>query len=395
MDHDPERQANHLLQCLMQDKKPIGFLLGAGCPFSIKDGANNPLIPDIKGLTEIVSEKIRLGPNLKSWEMILAQLKDDGCVAPNIEDILSRVRGLIDYIGSGDIRGLKKEALIDLEEEICEEIINCVNKELPNKSTPYNNLGTWIGAVERSEPIEIFTTNYDLLLEQALEDHQIPFFDGFIGSKNPFFDPHAIESDKLPSRWARLWKIHGSINWRSTITNGNFKVWRAPASKVSGNAVIHPSHLKYEESRKMPYLAMMDRLKRFLGTPSSAFFIIGYSFRDQHLNYVIIEGLQGSPSSSAFALLYGPLSAYPNAISLAKDRGNLTLIAKDGAVIGTKEFLWKEGDSFPDSDLPKGTVEWVQDPSRKDIWKASFNLVDFKNFGDFLLDISGKRDLGR
>jgi hypothetical protein len=379
----------------MQDKKPIGFLLGAGCPFSVKDEANNPLIPDIKGLTDIVSEKIRSGANKNSWEMILTQLKDDGYIIPNIEDLLSRVRGLIDYIGSGEIKGFKKEALIGLEEDICKEIITCVNKELPNKLTPYSNLCTWIAAIERSEPIEIFTTNYDLLLEQALEDHQVPFFDGFIGSKNPFFDPHAIESDKLPSRWARVWKLHGSINWKSATTKDNLKVWRDPADKSSGNVVIHPSHLKYEESRKMPYLAMMDRLKRFLSIPSSAFLINGYSFRDQHLNYVIIQGLQASPSSSAFALLYGPLSGYPSAISLAKDRGNLTLIAKDGAIIGTKEFLWREADAFPESDLPKGAVEWVQDPDKKDVWKASFNLVDFKSFGDFLLDISGKRDFGR
>ncbi len=39
---------------------------------------------------------------------------------------------------------------------------------------------------EWKSPIELFTTNYDLLLEEALEDEEIPYFDGFVGSKKSF-----------------------------------------------------------------------------------------------------------------------------------------------------------------------------------------------------------------
>lgn len=390
MSDDPEREANQLLQCLTQDKKPLGFLLGAGCPTSIKIVSNTPLIPDIRGLTEIVGREVCSIDSKEPWEKTCSQLIEDGTDKPNIEDILSRVRSLKDLAGTGDIRGLSKAVLEDLEKMICKVIIKCVSKELPNKSTPYHNLASWIGSIGRTHPVEIFTTNYDLLIEQALEDLRIPYFDGFSGAREPFFDAHAIEFDILPSRWARLWKIHGSINWRSNTTDEGLRVWRTDVEK-GGDVVIHPSHLKYEQSRKMPYLAMMDRLRKFLSTPSSVLIIIGYSFGDQHLNDVIVQSLQGTPSAAVFALMYGPLSKYSNAIILAKDRSNLSLLAEDGAVTGTKEKNWRQLDEKPDSILPEGAVEWTKGPDKDDPWEAKLNLGDFIFFGAFIQDISGKK----
>ena len=141
-----------------------------------------------------------------------------------------------------------------------------------------------------SAPVEVFTTNYDLLTEQALERFRIPYFDGFSGSKEAFLDTHSIDHDELPPRWARLWKVHGSINW---AVNGAKQVCRVSA--CTGKCIIQPSHLKYDESRKMPYLAMVDRLRAFVRKPSSVLVVCGYSFRDEHLNACLLEGLTGSP----------------------------------------------------------------------------------------------------
>ena len=388
---DPERHASQLLQCLNRDKQRIGLLLGAGCPYSVKTENGEPLIPDIAGLTELISSKISTGRCAPHWQNVCAQLREDYAKEPNVEDILSRVRGLKDYVGIGEVRGLNKVVLSELEEIICREIKECVSKTLPSKLSPFHNLATWIGSIDRSEPVEIFTTNYDLSLEQALEDMRIPFFDGFIGSRDPFFDAYAIENDKLPPRWARLWKIHGSINWRSGIIDGSFKVWRTDIDK-GGNAVIHPSHLKYEESRKMPYLAMMDRLRKFLHTPSSVLIIVGYSFNDQHLNDLIRQGLQGTSSSAAFALLYDALGQYPTGEALSIERSNLSLIAKDGAIFGTKKHSWVRVTEIPDSNLPEGTIRWTRGNGETHPWCSTFHLGDFSYFGKFLQQISGIKE---
>jgi hypothetical protein len=386
---NPETIATELLQCLIQDKKPLGILLGAGCPYSIKDSADKPLIPDISGLTEVIKSKISGGDCSESWLNVCKQFSDDIGRSPNIEDILSRVRGLRDLAGTGQVRGLDKTKLENLEKKVCDEIKICADKKLISNSTPYHNLATWIGAIDRSEPVEVFTPNYDLLVEQAFEEVRLPYFDGFVGSNLPFFDPYAIEFDQLPPRWARLWKIHGSINWRSCTSDGGLKVWRSSVGE-GGDVVIHPSHLKYEQSRKMPYLALMDRLRRFLSTPSSALVIIGYSFGDQHLNDVILQSLQGTPSAVAFALMFGPLSTNEKSVNIAKNRANMSLIAEDGAIIGTKQTVWKLVNEKSETSFPE-IIEWTSDAGGANSKKIHCNLGDFRCFGSFLQGISGTK----
>ena len=140
----------------------------------------------------------------------------------------------------------------------------------------------------------------------------------------------------------------------------------------------------------MPYLALMDRLRRFLTTPSAALVIIGYSFRDQHLNDVILQSLQGTPSSVAFALMFGPLSSNDNGTVIAKNRANLSLIAENGAIIGTKETIWKEVGEKPETSFP-GTIDWTSDAGKGDSWKVRCNLGDFRSFGLFLQGMVGTK----
>ncbi|HKQ85810.1 MAG TPA: SIR2 family protein [Candidatus Acidoferrales bacterium] len=115
-------------------------------------------------------------------------------------------------------------------------------------------MAAWIGAIQRVAPVEVFTTNYDLLMEEALETNRVPYFDGFVGSNETFFDLRSIEEDKLPARWCLLWKIHGSLNWHEDDSRSV-----RPGSSSNGRKVIYPSQLKYDESRRMPCLAMLDR----------------------------------------------------------------------------------------------------------------------------------------
>lgn len=392
IEHDPIRQINYIRQCLSQDKKPLGIFLAAGCPMAVKvgDEKNQPLIPDIAGMTKAVREKLEkckdCGPILKVVE---DHFKKDGLDGATVEDMLSHVRALRVVAGKEKVRGLTAEELDRLDSEICKIIHELADKSLPDTATPYHRIALWADATKRENPVEVFTTNYDLLMEQAFEDCRVPYFDGFAGSRKPFFDIRAMEEDRLPERWARLWKLHGSINWYQDTEKG---VLRGASNEEGLKRVIHPSHLKYEESRRMPYLAMIDKLRAFLKQPSVALILCGYSFRDDHINEVIIQGLQATQTAIAFALLFEPLGSYPKAVKLAVERTNLSLLARDGAVISGREAKWPEkAAEFVDSDSPDLLKRIQIDPKDdKSKRKTELQLGDFLVFGGFLQELVGQ-----
>ena len=374
-------RVNILRQALTSDKNKVAFLLGAGCPMSILDENKKPLIPGIAGLTRTVCEKLD--------QEKINKLKQGIALPENkqatIEDLLGRIRSLIDVIGESEFDGLKKQDLTDMEKKICEEITEEVDKELPNQITPYHNLASWISGIPREHPVEIFTPNYDLLMELSFESKNIPFFDGFLGSRNAFFDLHSMEYEELPARWVRLWKLHGSVNW---WMDDNGKMFRGNSkNKDSNKQMIYPSHLKYLQSRRMPYLAMQDRLSNFLSTGQSVLVTNGYSFVDQHLNEIITQRLSANPRAVCFGLLYDEIENYPEALECAQKTTNLHLISKNAAYFAGEKKEWKNDET--DNQYLYLTSQ------DSDSNKIECKIGDFAAFSQFLLKQTGDYDMER
>lgn len=363
--HPLAQQLDYLRAALEQEKKPIGILLGAGAPMSIRVG-DAPLVPGLEALTAHVLSDVNdvYRPSVQALVSHLDE-SDRG----NLEAILNYVRALASLPGPAAIRGIEKSTLEKLDSEICQVVRERVNVDLPHGDNPYLSLALWIRAVRRLSPTQVFTTNYDLLMEQALEHHRVAYFDGFMGSHEPVFDLQAIEEDDLPSRWTLLWKLHGSINWTQD-QSGN--VIRRPANADdNSSALVYPSHLKYDQSRRLPYLAMMDRLKAFLRKPGAILVSCGFSYRDQHINEVIDQSLRANPTASVHATLYGSLNDYPEATIMAQGLHNLALLAQDAAVIGGIRGAWAAHDAESDQEI------------------ESCDLGDFAAFGSFLQSLTG------
>jgi hypothetical protein len=383
--HDPIRQLKYFRQNLAQNKKSIGFFIAAGCPLSIKDAHKKPLLPDVKGLTENVSDKLKADPDFKK---LIEELVKTGKSKDNIEDILSFIRALSLVATGGDVRGFNETKLADLEKSICKIISELIDVELPTETTPYQKLVSWISSIERVTPIEIFTTNYDLLVEKTLEQNSVPYFDGFVGSTEAFFDLRAVEDNLIPIHWIRLWKIHGSINWKKNLKGDVIRV--SNLKDIESN-LIYPSHLKYDESRKMPYLALIDKLNRFLKSDPTLLVMSGYSFSDDHLNDSILNALKSNPTANVIALLYGKLENYPKAISLAENRRhNLSLWAFDEAIIGAVRGEWKisNTNNLEEDELYqhcKSTSALTEKPDNK----ISIELGDFQVLGGYLQSLIG------
>jgi hypothetical protein len=364
-----------LRQILAQGRKRIGLLVGAGAPFSIKvdkDGqlktGGVALIPNVADLTR----KTLSALDKAQVPAVEAIQKSLGAEA-NIEAILSQIRLMERAIGDTPVHGLDSKGYNSLGKVICEQIGALVGAKLPSERCAYGELVAWVSGTQRSHAVEIFTTNYDLLFEEAFERVRAPYFDGFSGGSAPFFDPVTVAGNDLPARWSRLWKLHGSLGWH--IEDGNIVRGRGRGA----SQLVYPDHLKYDLTQKQPYSALFERLRNFLLTPDTLLLATGFSFNDAHVCAVIDETLGMNANSSILAFQHQSLDKEKAVCQLAYNHPNLSVYAADGAVISGVAGKWRLGD------LPKNWLE-----IRQSFWGARevgkddvFLLGDFVHFARF------------
>jgi SIR2-like domain len=383
--HDALRAANEMREQLASAERRLGFFCGAGTSMSVG-------LPGIQKLTAEVKTKL-VGTQREQFELIAQDLPADA----NVEHILNRVRLYRELIGDSTDREYCKIKGIDegraLDVAICGAISNSIRETVKQSARPHLVLAQWLRALHsrRDWPVEVFTTNYDVCFEKALETAGVPFFDGFVGSVNPFFAPECIESEGgksdahvYPCRaWTRLWKLHGSINWHITTNGATEQITRLSLMEArSGEELaIFPSREKYSQSRKLPFIAMQDRLRKFLAGGDRLIIIIGYSFTDQHLNELLLQALRSNPHLAVTALVYGdPIGDGPDAktilpdqiANLGREHRNLTIYGPDKASIGGIIAPWA---------VPKreqNAPEWP-------FWDGQrFTLGDFNSFSSYL-----------
>ncbi|OAM92457.1 SIR2-like domain-containing protein [Pelosinus fermentans] len=387
--YDPYTVAAEIREQISSAKRRLGFLTGAGSSMAVG-------LPGIIDLTNQVEEKFD-GLLKSQFQSIKASMGG----TPNVEYILNCVRLYCEVIGDSEEReidGIKgRTAIKNLDTSICRAIHDIVKSGSMVETKPHQTLAQWLHALHsiREKPVEVFTLNYDLLFEKAMEEVGVPYFDGFIGSVEPFFMPEAVEAEGEkedenvypPRSWTRLWKLHGSIGWRTRCGNGD---GRKRITRVSGGELpigeelmIFPSRDKYADSRKLPFLTLQDRLRRFLMNGEVLMVIHGYSFSDEHINEILFQGLRSNPRLSILSFYYGNLP--DNLTKFGRSYRNLTLLAADKACIG-------------------GLVgEWVisRSPQAGEIWSfwdeeaKRFTLGNFNCFAEYLETFIGFKGLQR
>ncbi|MFA5688323.1 MAG: SIR2 family protein [Kiritimatiellales bacterium] len=408
---DPKDYIRGLQQILINDKKRIGFLFGAG----ISIGAG---IPAIDGLTKKVIDSMSGEPKFQdAVESIKSEI---GADKYNVESLLSNVSQKKQIIGRGNLNGLNISEFTDLETKIKQGIINEIsihtNACFSASNLAHTIFARWIASTNRKYPIEVFTTNNDVLLELAMEEVSLPFYDGFSGSYESFFDEASVENMKFLPQWTKLWKIHGSLGWKE-IDRGKKIIRKNEGNNINAeNTLIYPSVLKYEESRKLPYASLMDRLKNFIRQDDTILFTCGYSFGDEHINNVILNALKESSSSHVIAFLYDKTGTKPHTYSLsgnhhvvklAQSSNRVSIYACRNAVIGCRYGKWKlmaEPDKqdtidinhYYDEDAPVLDTMGEQ-PERITPWSGEGELMlpDFSKLVEFLQYMIPETSIGK
>jgi hypothetical protein len=377
------------LQNQLSYSKNIGFFFGAGTSTALG-------IPNIAQLTTQVEESLenkQKADFIKIKEELKTILDRDDI---NIEDILNQTRRIREITGEksdkkfSDIDG---ESAKSLDIEICKNIYTILSekeKDADIKNT--KKLMAWLNLQNRDYSKEIFTSNYDLIFEKSLEEVQIPYFDGFVGSYEPFFLPENVETfvenNDITKSWIRLWKIHGSLSWFwKKESNGSTRIVRLGRvdniENERNEIVIYPSKEKYDSSRKQPFISYFDRMKSFLSKGELLFIISGYSFSDQHINEVIFNSLRNNNrlfilvfafSDDTIIELYKYSSSYLNITAFGPQKGIL-----NGEII---EWEFKKDDLKPNE---RSDIFWDEE-------KNELTIGDFNKLVEFIINNSGKKN---
>lgn len=165
----------------------------------------------------------------------------------------------------------------------------------------------------------VFTTNYDLLIEGALDQLGYPYIDGFSGTVDrrlnlAFYglDFHRVETT-TQSVLARaegalyLHKVHGSLNWRSSTDRDRLTGLESLEVRQVGIpaedddlVLIYPTSAKEGDSLAYPYSDLLRLLGDAMQQEDTAVLVAGYGFADPHINRLLLRSLATNGALNVF-----------------------------------------------------------------------------------------------
>lgn len=310
-----EEEKAKLVQRLRQylELRNLTLLIGNGC--SIPQGA--PSIHDARALLpELEVSPYRLIDNDEQAAALalLERLVPDGAVR-GVEPLLALLThlrataectGASPRIGKHEISIASAESLERLLKKWlyhrCRALTNTPDEELRHHEELLRRILLRSTNLPRAK---VFTTNYDLLLERALDNIGVLYFDGFLGTVTRTLRTESYHYDlyypgettegrvSRVDRVLHLYKMHGSITWRRRYTRSHdVTISRAISGDTEyGDVMIYPSPLKVTEMHGYPYAEMFRHFSAHIHQPQSALITIGYRFQDDHINRLIYQAL--------------------------------------------------------------------------------------------------------
>lgn len=197
--------------------------------------------------------------------------------------------------------------------------------------------------------INVFTTNYDLLIEEALEACCIKYVDGFSGRINPIFSTSnygiifnrqtSISSMTSEITTFNVYKVHGSLNWDIKNNEINFINPKRKIPKIRDAvdtddfideykklAIINPTKEKLNQT--VLNVNYYDQLRMYcneLEKNNTLLLAFGFSFSDEHIRSMTLRSLQGNPTLTLVVFSFDE-EATKDYVEIFKDCANVKII---------------------------------------------------------------------
>lgn len=181
-----------------------------------------------------------------------------------------------------------------------------------------------------SKQVNIFTTNIDIFMENALEDLNLQYNDGFTGNISPRFQTsnfkksvHKISAhfdniSEIPT--FNIIKLHGSLSWqmgtdRQEILYSHLeqvakietckddqKSFTAEYNKLQ---IVNPTRGKFEETvMGVMHYELLRMYSGELEKENSVLFVMGFSMADEHIREITLRAANSNPTLKIFIFCY-------------------------------------------------------------------------------------------
>lgn len=369
IDADLFSQVEEHLKCTQQN-----WLMGAGISFDAKLPLMYPLTnkvkKDLKAENQEIFDKIVAPlftelPQECHIEHILSHLGDYAALAERSKDKKTCIIGaevkldelqeahrlILDSISNVIRSGYVEDDAGNTTEQgtITVPIVE-IDSHLEFIDTLFNHAGA--GIYERRKSVNIFTTNYDTLLEDALALNKIPYWDGFSGGAVAHRTQRYGESVPDVGQRANLIKMHGSIDW--FLCEKGY-VWRVRDNdrypKADRRVLIYPQATKYIATQQDPFSAQFDLFRKALNSSNSnVLAVCGYSFGDDHINNEIEFALSKEDNRTVLVAFLECRDAIPSCLERWRKSsyGSRVIIASiHGLYVGAQgPFKRKDDDDY-------------------------------------------------
>ena len=318
----------------------VGFLFGAGTSYE----AGYPLINE---LTKQVIGSLTAGQRALLDDVLGKSdlTYDHETALPNIESLADTVTAYAIQTRDGDA-----QALIDaIRSSITDCILSVQTPDISHHVSFFEALKK--RAYSRAAQVFIFTTNYDLLFEEAAAETGLRITNGFSGpirrfwSEKEFSLEHGQTDNNRfrpdPSLNVILVKLHGSISWASE----GGRLFEMDPVRLAGAAdrcMVLPRRTKVMETLGTPYDRLFTVTAGLLGKQCKYLLAAGFSFGDEHINDTLLFPCirDGRISMTNFCI------SEPDSLGSVRDRQNVTHVCSDklikaGVEADAASDLWK------------------------------------------------------
>ena len=258
---------------------------------------------------------------------VQASAKAAGRDESNIEDHIrvanELLRGLEIFGAARYAEALRNDlsrTLRDFAHAVLKAESSIATAAAPEREQAFNRLTTFLmsfaSRTGTRERLNIYTTNYDRLIEAGAELAGLHLLDRFLGNLTPIFRSSRLDLDmhynppgirgepRYLEGVARFTKLHGSVDWvqggkdirRVGLPFGAEKVdpyLVAPGLQAASpnRIMIYPNAAKDRETLAYPYVELFRDLAAMVCRPNSTLATYGYGFGDEHINRIIRDML--------------------------------------------------------------------------------------------------------